>query len=188
MSLIPAFEIGLWNAWILMLYFPLHAPLMRLIDKDALKKIGSHDGLYNKTEKKIDTSKMVILFLLLIYSIFLPLQLGTTWFYLGLAIYLVGLIMLVITSVNIATTPLGKPFANGLYRYSRHPMYIGLFLLLLGVSITTASWVFLVLTIVVTVVSFAFAHIEEQGCLERYGEAYREYMNRTPRLLGIPKS
>jgi len=33
MSLIPAFEIGVWNAWIYMLYFPLHPLLMGLIDR-----------------------------------------------------------------------------------------------------------------------------------------------------------
>jgi len=31
MSLIPAFKIGLWNAWILTLYLPLHPLMMMLI-------------------------------------------------------------------------------------------------------------------------------------------------------------
>jgi hypothetical protein len=38
MSLRPAFEIGLWNTWILTLYLPLHPLLMMLIIKDAAKK------------------------------------------------------------------------------------------------------------------------------------------------------
>jgi protein-S-isoprenylcysteine O-methyltransferase Ste14 len=29
---------------------------------------------------------------------------------------------------------------------------------------------------------------EERLCLEKYGDAYRDYMNRTPRWIGIPKS
>ena len=33
MSPIPAFEIGVWNAWILMLYFPLHPLLFLVVDK-----------------------------------------------------------------------------------------------------------------------------------------------------------
>ena len=33
MSWLPAFEIGLWNAWILMLYFPLHGLIMTVVDK-----------------------------------------------------------------------------------------------------------------------------------------------------------
>ena len=56
MSLIPAFEIGVWNAWILMLYLPLHPLIMILTDKlvgvgNITKKMGSVP--YNKTEKII---------------------------------------------------------------------------------------------------------------------------------------
>jgi len=28
---------------------------------------------------------------------------------------------------------------------------------------------------------------EERFCLKQYGDTYREYMNKTPRWLGIPK-
>jgi protein-S-isoprenylcysteine O-methyltransferase Ste14 len=29
---------------------------------------------------------------------------------------------------------------------------------------------------------------EERWCLEKYGDAYQEYMNKTPKWIGIPKS
>jgi hypothetical protein len=29
---------------------------------------------------------------------------------------------------------------------------------------------------------------QERSCLEMYGDAYREYMDRTPRWIGMPKS
>jgi protein-S-isoprenylcysteine O-methyltransferase Ste14 len=29
--------------------------------------------------------------------------------------------------------------------------------------------------------------VEEQACLEQYGDSYRDYMKRTPRFLGVPK-
>jgi len=32
------------------------------------------------------------------------------------------------------------------------------------------------------------ARVEERYCLEKYGDAYRKYMKRTPRWLGLPKS
>ena len=142
----------------------------------------------SKNEKIVLYSSKIVMFVAFVYAIFLPLKLGTIWFYVGLPITLTGLVLNTIVLFDWAKTPHDKPITRGLYRYSRHPMYIGLFLFLLGVSIMTASWVFLVLMVVVTVVSFAFAYVEEQGCLARYGEAYREYMNRTPRVLGMPKS
>ena len=51
-----------------------------------------------------------------------------------------------------------------------------------------ASWVFPLFSIVYTILSFAVAIPEERFCLEKYGDVYCEYMNRTPKWIGIPKS
>jgi len=190
MSLIPAFKIGIWNAWLLMLYFPLHPLIMILTDKlvgvgNITKKMGSVP--YNKTEKGIMNSSMVLLVLAFIYSIFLPLKLGGVWLYIGLPLYLFGLVMFVLALVSIATTPHGEPFTKGLYRYSRHPMTLFSFFMHLGVGIATASWVFILFSIVCAVLWAVLVLPEERGCLEQYGDAYREYMDRTPRWIGISK-
>ncbi len=174
-----------------MLYFPLHPLIMIIIDKlvgveDITKKM--RDVPYNKNEKRIFYFSMLVMLLLLIYSVFLPLRLGTLWLYIGLLIYLLGFIMLTTAMANIATTPYGKPFTNGLYRYSRHPMTFWANLMHLGVSIASASWIFLLFSIIYAILWNVLVIPEEQGCLETYGETYREYMNRTPRWLGIPKS
>jgi len=58
----------------------------------------------------------------------------------------------------------------------------------IGVGIASASWVFLVFTMVTAILWGILVFPEERGCLEQYGDAYREYMNRTPRWIGIPKS
>ena len=58
----------------------------------------------------------------------------------------------------------------------------------IGVSIASASRIFLLLSIVYEVSLLSFVSSEERFCLEKYGDAYREYMNRTPRYIGIPKS
>jgi len=190
MSLMPAFELGLWNTWILTLYFPLHPLLMMLIDQlvgtgDIIKNMGNVP--YNKTQNRTFTLSMLILIPVLIYTVFLPLKLGTAWLYAGLIIYLLGFIMLIIAIVNIARTPPGEPFTKGLYRYSRHPMILAMFLTFIGAGIASASWVFLLFSTISTIMWFVLVSTEEQGCLETYGEAYREYMNRTPRWIGLPK-
>jgi len=56
MSFVPAYEVGLWNTWIFMLYFPLHGILMLLIDRlvvvgDIMKKMVTPHP--SKTEKRI---------------------------------------------------------------------------------------------------------------------------------------
>jgi len=52
----------------------------------------------------------------------------------------------------------------------------------LGVSIASASWVFLLFPIIIVVGAVYFIKIEEVQCVGHYGNAYREYMNRTPKM------
>ena len=187
MSLIPAFEIGVWNAWIFMLYLILSFPFFIRI---AIKQgASSAEEIELSVAGQIFAySSKLLLVPALIYSIFLPLKLGTMWFYIGLPITLMGLITYTIVLVNWATTPLNGPVSRGLYRYSRHPMYVTIFVFLLGLGIATASWIFLLFFIVFVIGCVVFAGAEEQGCLQKYGDSYREYMNRTPTFIGIPKS
>ncbi len=189
MSATPAFEIGVWNAWIFMflLLVPLFLWPLNIIP--AGREEGSDfTAEFSKIQKLALISLHIIYLLLVIYSIFIPLKLGTVWFYTGLPIYLLGLIPYVMVFVGLATTPPDKPVTKGIYRYSRHPMYITPFLAFLGVGIATASWIVLLLSVVYMVMSLLFLDTEERHCLKVYGDAYREYMNRTPRWIGIPKS
>lgn len=186
MSLVPVFEIGVWNVWIIVLYCVLAMFIPNLIfNRDNLKV----EGPKSRTEKKFRTPWAVLFFLFTVYSIFLPFKLGTTWFYVGLPICLSGLVLSTITSVNMATTPLRyKCVTKGSYRYSRHPGYLTTFLMFLGAGIASASWVFILFAIVSMILWVPLAISEEEYCLEKYGDSYREYMDKTPRWLGIPKS
>jgi protein-S-isoprenylcysteine O-methyltransferase Ste14 len=190
LSLIPAFEIGLWNAWIFMLLEVLTFPLFTRIATGRAPEVEgkSQVAAMSRTARITLYSSKIIYIPAFIYSVFLPLKLGTVWLYVGLPITLMGFIAGVIVILNWAASPHGEPVTNGLYRYSRHPMYVTSFVFFLGVSIATASWVFLLFTILLIAASFYFAPVEERSCLEKYGDAYREYMNRTPRYIRIPKS
>ena len=186
LSVMPEFELGLWNAWIFMvpsLLFMLFS-LRLFIEKRA----PATSMRLSKTKLSFCLFSKFIYFAAVIYSVFLPLKLGTIWFYVGLPITLIGLVGNMITVVNWVNTPAGKPVTTGLYRFSRHPIYLTEVLLLLGVSIASTSWVFLLFPIIVGVGAVYFIKIEEAQCIGHYGNAYREYMNRTPRWIGIPKS
>jgi protein-S-isoprenylcysteine O-methyltransferase Ste14 len=189
MSLVPAFEIGLWNAWIFMLVDALTLPVfLRIVRNRQSPSSEKAMAGMSRAEKMILYGSKVLYVPALIYSIFLPLKLGTMWFYIGLPITLIGLIAGVMVLVNWATTSPDEPVTRGLYRYSRHPMYIAAFVMYVGLGIACASWVFLLFAVVITVVSFVYADAEEQLTLEMYGDSYHEYMDRTPRYIGIPKS
>jgi protein-S-isoprenylcysteine O-methyltransferase Ste14 len=189
MSLIPAFEIGLWNAWIFMIWLlvPFFLVPLNIIPKGR-EEGSDFTAEFSKTQKYALLSLHIIYLLSIIYSIFVPLKLGTAWFYAGLAIYLLGLIPYAMVWVGFVTTPPDKLVTKGIYRYSRHPMYLAPFLVLVGVGIAAASWVFLLLSILYMIMPLLFVETEERHCLKYYGDAYREYMKRTPRWIGIPKS
>jgi len=192
MSLVPAFEIGIWNAWILMILMLLTYVPGQLINKEALNKVN--EGWAAKQWSRIErlaanSTHVIIIPLTIIYSVFLPLKLGTVWLYVGIPICFIGLIMNLMVGINIATIPFDKePIARGVYRFSRHPAYFGGFLFYLGIGIACASWVFLLLAVAWLVLWFIAVPAEERSLLEKYGDAYRKYMSKTPRWVGIPRS
>jgi protein-S-isoprenylcysteine O-methyltransferase Ste14 len=186
MSLIPAFEIGIWNAWLLTLPLVLIPAILTSVKKGVFKKTESTVNL-SKSERIVFTLSKVLLALLFLYSIFLPLKLGTLWFYVGLPISLLGIVMYIIVSVNIANTPVNRPVTTGLYRYSRHPMYVASFIAPVGAGIASASWLFLLLSVLCIITHLMNGIFEERLCLEAYGSEYKKYLNKTPRWVGIPK-
>jgi protein-S-isoprenylcysteine O-methyltransferase Ste14 len=137
----------------------------------------------------ITISYHVIAFLLLLYSIFLPLRMGTVWFYIGLTIALLGLAIYTMVIVSFATTALdSEVMTKGPFRYSRHPMYLSSSLAYIGVGIACISWIFLLFSVAYMVLSMISTVPEERFLLAKYGDSYHEYMNKTPRWIGIPKS
>ena len=192
MSLIPAFEIGLWNAWILQVLFFLTLIIPNsLMSKEAKKrtKRATQSVPFGRTQKILAYSTHVLIVpFTVIYSIFLPLKIGTVWLLVGLAIFALALVMTVMTSINFATTPLDEPITKGVYRISRNPIYLSGFLLYTGIGIATASWVILLCAILWITLFHIVLPPEEHFLLEIYGNSYREYMNKTPRWIGFPKS
>ena len=142
----------------------------------------------SEREKKLDYLSTVTLLALLGYSVFLPLELGTAWLYAGLFVYMTSMIFGFIAMINFALVPLDKPATKGVYTISRNPMYFSMILIFIGISLACASWLFLLLTIIWLILADRGVVAEERLCLETYGDSYREYMNRTPRWIGIPTS
>ena len=183
----PAFELGLWNAWILVI--PMLIIFFFDVRATAARESGkSGDFQLTRREKQIMNAVFVPMIVSFVYAVFLPLQLGTAWLYGGLLTYLFGIGFTVVALLNFVTHPKDTVITNGLYRFSRNPMYVGMLLMQAGLGIACASWLYLFLTGVLAIMLNAVSPAEERYCFYRFGDAYREYMNNTPRWLGIPKS
>jgi len=71
----------------------------------------------------------------------------------------------------------------GIYRYVRHPIYTGIFISIIGAELVAGSWLWLVLLIALTAAARTQAAKEEHILLEKFGQDYQNYMNRTKRFI-----
>lgn len=181
MSLIPVFELGFWNAWIFI-------GLFVFIDY-GLGIYYSVPGRppFKEREKKVMIILSMTFLISLIYSVFLPLKLGSFWFYTGFFVYLFGMIFLIMALYNFGTTSVNQLVTGGVYYVSRNPMWFGCFVIFVGTGLACASLIFLILAVVIISMERMLITAEERWCLETFGESYRQYMNKTPRWIGIPK-
>ena len=177
MSLIPAFEIGLWNAWILTV------PILIISFSDmgaTASRESGKEGDFKLTEKENTTANAIFLPMIIswIYTIFLPLQLNSMWLYSGLIIFLSGVVFTTTAIINFTTSPKDKVITKGLYRLTRNPTYIGLILMHTGLGVACASWLYLLLTAIFLIMVNAMLPSEEHYCLYRFGYDYLQYKNR----------
>jgi len=110
-------------------------------------------------------------------------EVGTIWFYIGLAIYLTGLFFYIGALKAYSDTAGDVPVVTGVYRISRHPMQVFSLIMWVGVGIATLNWIILLICLIQPFLVYRFLKAQERYCLETYGDLYREYMQKTPRYL-----
>ncbi len=74
--------------------------------------------------------------------------------------------------------------ASGMYSVVRHPLYLGNFLMWLGLSLLPRCWWFTVITVLIFWLYYERIMFAEEGfLLEQFGEAYRDWAARTPAFI-----
>ena len=87
------------------------------------------------------------------------------------------------TTVKPNETPI-KLITDGPFRFSRHPMYLGFVVLLLGVSFILGSLSCLLVPIIMFItLEIKFISIEEKQMEKAFGKKYLEYKNHVRRWL-----
>ena len=76
---------------------------------------------------------------------------------------------------------------DGIFKYVRHPMYLGSILLYLGLSIITLSIASLGLTVIIAAFYEYIATYEEKILTEHFGEDYSKYKDESRKWIPIPK-
>jgi protein-S-isoprenylcysteine O-methyltransferase Ste14 len=80
--------------------------------------------------------------------------------------------------------PTKKLVVEGLHRYVRNPMYVGVATIVLGQAVLFQSWhVLEYLAIVLLIIQFFVLFYEEPTLARQFGQEYEEYKKRVPRWI-----
>lgn len=180
LSFFTTLQAGWLNAWIPSFGMVLIQFIYMAIFREGGKR-AVDTSWYTAKDKLNGLVSTVLQILLLILSIFVPLKFGTMWFIIGLVIFILSLAAFIAAFHSYAAAPANKPIKNGIYRWSRNPMYFFFFAGMLGACIASASlWMLIVLIPFIAATHFIILG-EERYCTETYGKEYLEYKAQTPR-------
>ncbi len=111
--------------------------------------------------------------------------------YLGLVLFALGFV-----AMNWAAASLGKQFSvqvtlqedhhlvtDGLYRYLRHPRYLGIILFNVGIALVFHSWLALLLVGALTLVLLWRIHDEDAFMHQAFGTEWEAYAHTSRRLI-----
>ncbi|MBP2098291.1 methyltransferase family protein [Enterococcus rivorum] len=119
--------------------------------------------------------------LLIIFPFFLKTRFDSIIGILGGTIYLAGILLLLISTTNFAKSTKKELRTQGIYRFSRNPMYVGYFLFFLGCVLITKSVILFVSLISFQISSHWIILSEERWCQEKFGEKYLSYKGKVRR-------
>lgn len=104
-------------------------------------------------------------------------------FYFGLSCYLAGLILCLISIINFSLPSGNGLSTNGIYRFSRNPMYVSYFFCFVGMALLTQSWILLIFVFVFQISAHWIILSEERWCIREFGSAYEQYMKKVRRYI-----
>lgn len=134
----------------------------------------------------------ILLMVVLHFALPVTLVLGRPFRLLGLVPAATGAAMAVIADrsfkkAGTSVEPLGETTAfitTGMFRISRHPMYLGFVLFLLGVAMLLGSLTpFIVTAAFAILMEVVFVRFEERKMEGQFGEAWRKYKHRVRRWI-----
>lgn len=115
-----------------------------------------------------------------------------TFFGLGSAVIVVGLIVRVISiltlkkqfTYTVTRIENHELIETGLYKYIRHPGYLGQLIIFLGISTCLSNWLSVLLMIIPVLLGYLNRiNIEEKFMVEQMGPKYLDYQKRTKKLI-----
>ena len=185
MKLLPEFTFTILSGWIyFVFYLSIFAITMSTCSKEVRTRLYDR-SLWDKKTKIITVIGKSFSLVNIVFINLGALQIGSIEFYIGTGFFLLGLGLLVGSILNYRNAPLDKPIINGIYKISRNPQMISLYLLFIGLLLVIGTWLGLIF-LSVSIICSHFSILGEENSLKRqYGESYEQYLKQVPRYFLI---
>ena len=181
MELFPILKIGWLNGWLLLAFeFLIQGSLLLIFPRPVVARLFDRSG-WSVRQRLFTILGKVFSLACLLLIILTPLQINASLFIVGLTLYAAGIAGLVTAMLNFKATPPDQPVTKGVYRISRHPQIVSLFVVFLGICLAIGSWAALFTLLLSKVFQHFGILAEEEVCLKQYGEFYRTYLKKIPR-------
>jgi protein-S-isoprenylcysteine O-methyltransferase Ste14 len=117
-----------------------------------------------------------------------------TFFIIGAILVLLGLIIRINSiltlkqhfTYTVTEIKSHEIIETGLYKYIRHPGYLGQLIIFLGISTALANWLSVLLMILSVLIGYSYRiTIEERFMKQQMGQKYIDYQKRTKRLIPL---
>lgn len=115
-----------------------------------------------------------------------------TFFIVGMVLFIIGFTIRIhslLTLKQYFTYSVGKVvdhklIETGLYKFIRHPGYLGQLIIFIGISTSISNWLSILLMMIPISVGFIYRiKVEEIFMTEQMGKNYMDYQKRTKRLI-----
>jgi protein-S-isoprenylcysteine O-methyltransferase Ste14 len=181
MRLFPSLGVNWLNGWIFFVfYLIIFGITLSNCSKEVRERLYDR-SLWDGKTKLITTLGKFFSLTNIALIFFARLLIGTLEFYIGTMIYLLGLSLLVISIINYRDAPLDEPITQGVYKYSRNPQMVSIFIMFAGMCLVIGS----LINLVFLLISINCAHFsilgEEKALRRQYGESYVKYTQQVPR-------
>lgn len=183
MELFPALKLGWLNGWLFLPFIYLCTEwLAGRLPKNVSPRLFDRAG-WTPKDDTIALLATIPNLAYIVVMILTPLRIGTWLVPVGAALATVGTAACAHSILMFVKTSPSEPVTQGLYRISRNPQIVGMFMALIGPCIACGSWIALSLVLVWGMFQHSRVLAEERTCLAKYGQAYENFMHRVPRYL-----
>lgn len=106
------------------------------------------------------------------------------FWWIGTALILGGIILIFFGWMKIYHAS-GSLITHGVYKYSRHPQYLGIILMSVGFLVCWPTLLTLAMWPVLVLEYYKLARLEEREMIQKFGKLYENYKCEVPMFLGL---